>query len=51
MQELFDACTAHNVYKDKNRNSVAYKTLLEKNKFRQLADFFEELLTPCARFL
>ena len=43
MQELFDAYTAHNAYNDKNRNSVDYKTLLEKNKF-SVADFFENYL-------
>lgn len=49
MQELFDACTAHNVYNDKNRNSVAYKTLLEKNKFA-VADFFENYLPRALDF-
>ena len=49
MQELFDACTAHNVYKDKNRNSVAYKTLLEKNKFA-VANFFENYLPRALDF-
>lgn len=43
MQELFDAYTAHNAYNDKNRDSVAHKTLLGKNEFA-VADFFENYL-------
>lgn len=43
MQELFDSYTAHNAYNDKNRNSVAYKTLLEKNKFAVM-NFFDNYL-------
>lgn len=49
MQELFDSYTAHNAYNDKNRNSVAYKTLLEKNKFAVM-NFFDNYLPRALDF-